>query len=238
MHPVSEVNYFDFDTTQKYYLMRGFFQYEQFFENVKDEIINHDLKVYPHAISKFKSYFTEAVKAVKNSPKSVAFHMRLGDYVRYKIDFPIDYYINAIEMMKENVQDATFFVFTDSIQLAEKKLAFIANFDYVIVSDESLTSLEEFELMRLCKHFIIPNSTFSWWAAYLSLASKKDKQVIAPFPRLRKAKWRELEQNLETPFLFELHQIFRYPKEWLLLTPFPDEPQENNIVLDQQPQFN
>lgn len=41
--------------------------------------------------------------------------MRLGDYVRHKIDVSIDYYITAIDMMREKVSNATYFVFTDTI---------------------------------------------------------------------------------------------------------------------------
>lgn len=97
--------------------------------------------------------------------------MRLGDYVKYKLDFPVDYYMDAIKLMREKVSDAVFFVFSDSIPLAERMLSQIPEIDYYFVSDESMISLDEFELMRLCKHFVIPNSTFSWWAAYLSTSA-------------------------------------------------------------------
>ena len=43
---------------------------------------------------------------------------------------------------------------------------------------EKLNDYEEFYLMRNYKYYIIPNSTFSWWAAYLSL--KKNKLIFIP----------------------------------------------------------
>jgi hypothetical protein len=43
------------------------------------------------------------------------------------------------------------------------------------------TDYEEFAVMRQCDHFIITNSTFSWWAAYLGdSVAKEEKIVIAP----------------------------------------------------------
>ena len=44
--------------------------------------------------------------------------------------------------------------------------------------DGNDTVAEKIKLMSMCKHFIISNSSFSWWAQFLS--NYDEKVVIAP----------------------------------------------------------
>ena len=49
--------------------------------------------------------------------------------------------------------------------------------DCAFLPQEKYTSgfLRDFMLMRLCRHAIVPNSTFSWWAAWLMEHERKSK---------------------------------------------------------------
>ena len=71
-----------------------------------------------------------------------------------------------------------FFVFStghDDIEWIKENYHFNANIQYV---DLDNPDYEELRLMKACKHFIISNSTFSWWAAFL--ARNKTKIVWVP----------------------------------------------------------
>ena len=79
----------------------------------------------------------------------------------------------ALDQMKEKLGDFKLFIFTDDKEFVRERFHLC---EYELVED--VTDLEEFVLMQQCKHHIIANSTFSWWAAYLS--ENKGGVVFAP----------------------------------------------------------
>ncbi|TKF64192.1 alpha-1,2-fucosyltransferase [Vibrio sp. F13] len=103
--------------------------------------------------------------------KSVSLHIRRGDYVSNEIAnqlhgiCPISYYLKAIDEIRNDHGDVTFFIFSDDIKWCKNSLGNIKDCYFV---DEVDNAIEEFFLMKACTGNVIANSTFSWWAAYLS----------------------------------------------------------------------
>lgn len=115
---------------------------------------------------------------------SIAVHVRRGDYMKpvnaetRMVCGSIDYYTRAFEKIKKSVENPVFYIFSDDISWVKKNFK---GLDCVFISHNTGTnSYLDMYLMSLCKHFVIANSSFSWWAAWLSKSS--EKQVIMPFP--------------------------------------------------------
>lgn len=125
----------------------------------------------------------ELSNVLKSSDNSISIHVRRGDYVNNahfseKIGTcDMDYYIKAIAYMGEHIDQPQYFVFSDDIEWAKENLPL--NTNSIFVDHNTLSnSYIDMQLMSLCKHHIIANSTFSWWGAWLN--NNKDKIVIAP----------------------------------------------------------
>jgi hypothetical protein len=120
---------------------------------------------------------------IKNTPQSVAIHIRRGDYVsdpvateRHLIcDMP--WYKAAWNFVRSNLEDSHAFVFSDDPAWVRDNLNFEGNITIVEnMPDEE--PWKDMARMSLCEHYIISNSSYSWWAAYLS--NSASKMVVAP----------------------------------------------------------
>ncbi len=110
------------------------------------------------------------------SSNSVGVHIRRGDYVALgKIACPIEYYEYSINEIAGKVKDAVFFIFSDDINWVKQNL----NTDkQVVFVDNNNDTVDDFTLFSSCSHFILSNSTFSWWGAFLG--KETNKIVLAP----------------------------------------------------------
>lgn len=176
----------------------GFFQVYQYPEAVRHILKNEFIVKTPA-----NKQNAELIAELENC-NSVCVHIRRGDYMnpRWKnlqiCDF--DYYNRAINYIASNVSDPVFYIFSnthDDIEWIRKNYHFqingcqTPNVRYV---DLENPDYEELRLMYTCRHFVISNSTFSWWGAWLSpnenkivcmpqrwnLETKTDKHIKCP----------------------------------------------------------
>jgi Glycosyl transferase family 11 len=132
---------------------------------------------------------------IENCSDSVAVHVRRGDYKHLQHIFTLlreDYYERAFNFMEANLSTPEYFVFSDEIDLVQRHLSFIRDVHFVRTN----TALADFELMRRCRHNIIANSTYSWWAAYLN--ENENKIVIAPATYYGNKEWQAEYQRQDT----------------------------------------
>lgn len=85
------------------------------------------------------------------------------------------YFKNAFDVMKKMHPSATFIIFSDNVDWAKSVVG--DNISALYESGKN-TICEKITLMRNCNHFIIANSSFSWWTQYLS--DGDNKTVISP----------------------------------------------------------
>lgn len=156
-------------------MVSGFFECPKYFDNVKEQIQEEFQPINP-PIEKNKKLYEEIEKS-----ESVCVTIRRGDFLsdKYKDNFYVctpDYFKKGIEILSKKVKNPKFFVFSDDIEWCKNNLKFLPKGTMYESGDDP--AWEKLRLMYSCKHFIISNSTFSWWAQYL--CRNKNKKVVAP----------------------------------------------------------
>lgn len=160
---------------KKLVYLDGYFQNFNYFNSVRDVLLG-DFAL--------KNGFSNEAKKIKedieSADQSVAMHIRRGDFVTTCKNWnglcDINYYRNALAEIQKKYAKTKLYIYSDDIKWAQENLKFDSQM--IFVSRPNLSSVEELMLMSLCKHQIIANSTFSWWAAWLN--QNNQKIVIAP----------------------------------------------------------
>ena len=108
------------------------------------------------------------------STESVCVNVRRGDYVSLPASIAFhgfvgtEYYAESIKIIHARVTNPNVFVFSDEIGWCIDNLRFDCPTTFVGHDYAGEKFREYLYLMSLCKHFIIPNSSFAWWGAWLS----------------------------------------------------------------------
>ena len=117
--------------------------------------------------------------------EAVAVHFRRGDLVsnpRYQntqSPLGVEYYNRAFEEIRARVSSPKYFIFSDDITYVRES-GICPDGAIFVDCVEDWNSYDALHLMTLCKHFVIANSTFSWWGAWLN--PSLDKIIIRPDP--------------------------------------------------------
>ncbi len=159
-------------------ILSGYWQNQRYFIEEKNEIAEI-FQFVPFDESENGAKNRLAAEKIKET-NSVSIHVRRGDYVSnpwYDGVVTIEYYQKAVDFIKNNVQNPQFFVFSDDLDWCKAELKLPENAVFVDWNSGK-NSFRDMQLMSLCRHNIITNSSFSWWGAWLN--RNPEKIVIRP----------------------------------------------------------
>ena len=155
-------------------VLKGYWQCPKYFEHERKELL-HQLNLKQTSANYYKY-----LPLVQQS-NSIALHVRRGDYVldpttnAFHGVCSMSYYVNAMQKLATlGIQDKPIFIFSDDIEWCENQFSDWGKVTFI----SDLNDRESLQLMSKCKHQIIANSSFSWWAAWLN--NNPDKQIMAP----------------------------------------------------------
>lgn len=156
----------------KDFILYGFWQNTKYFDDVIYELKeqfrpNYDLD---HQVKDIQNQILQ-------SDESVGIHVRRGDFVGLGWAEGADYYLRAINKMKQSLGDCNCFIVSDDKEWAKKHFSKIENVKVIDIKTPTC-DIDEFFLLSLCRHQIISESTFGWWAAYLN--TNPERKIVIP----------------------------------------------------------
>lgn len=168
-YPCAKVN-------KKNKYISGLFQNEKYFKDIR-KILLEEFQV------KTKPTYDNYLKMQElDKCNAVCVHIRRGDYLLPQFSFlnicNEKYYQRGMDYIEQHVENPVFYIFSNNkkeIEWIKQNYHFKQEVKYIELNNPDY---EELRLMYHCKHFIMSNSTFSWWGSYL--APNEDKIVIAP----------------------------------------------------------
>ena len=159
------------------FLLNGYWQSEKYFSGVARKVI--EIFGTPNNLSTQSHLMMDQIV----NRDAICVHIRRGDYVTNPVAIEthglcgIEYYKEGIQQIAKNLSNPHCFIFSDDIKWAKANLS--TNIPMTFVDFNGPTEAhQDLWLMATCKHFVIANSSLSWWGAYLG--TYHCKQVIAP----------------------------------------------------------
>jgi len=165
-----------FNATSNTYLI-GYWQSEKYFSSYAQQIRN-DFSFKNPLIGQ-NDYWSKLIQ----SNNAISLHVRRSDMVnnpevvKTHGSCGLDYYTAAADKIVEGLENPVFFIFSDEPDWCKANLK-LEHPTHYIDNNVGDTAYCDLQLMSLCRHHVIANSSFSWWGAWLN--PRSDKKVIAP----------------------------------------------------------
>jgi hypothetical protein len=155
--------------------VQGYWQSEKYFKSVSTDLRKMDF-TFKEPLLDISLQLMEKIKQTN----AVCIHIRRGDFLNNPFHGTMGqgYYSKGEELIKSKIKDPVFYVFSDEIEWCRIHLKFQGPVTFVSDNYTGNKCQDYLRLMAGCKHFIISNSSFAWWAVWLS--GQKNNMVIAP----------------------------------------------------------
>jgi hypothetical protein len=200
-------NYYERNLENKNYDSLGWLQTEKYFDQ---KLTKHYFEFSDVLKDKIKDLYSEAFKK-----KTILISIRRGDFVDHPDYFqlPVNYYLNSLIRFFPDWKSHNLVVLSDDIGYCKFHFSFLDN----VFFGEALNDVEQLCLGSMCDDFIISNSTFSWWSAWLG--EKEHSKIIRPL------------KNFDGPKSIELNDKDYFPERWTCYNHMNDRINLGNTVV-------
>ena len=171
-------NLYDHISKDKNIYISGYFQKHEYIKDIRNDLLI-DFAITDKIEETSKKLLSEI-----NTTNSICINIRRADYVTNKNMtafhgvYGKNYIDNGMSIITDKVDSPHIFIFSDDMKWCKDNLTFDYPHTFVDHTHKGRKFGQYLFLMSKCKHFIIPNSSFGWWAAWL--CENKNKIVITP----------------------------------------------------------
>lgn len=167
----------EIETVSAPVILNGYFQSERYFSSIQ-QLISEEFTLQNEPKSA-----TAELLALIHASDAICVHIRRGDYITnasanaYHGTCAVNYYDDGLAEVSAGLRNPHCFVFSDDPQWVREN--FKTSLPMTLVDIHGTQEAhEDLRLMRECRHFVIANSSLSWWGAWLS--AREGKRVVAP----------------------------------------------------------
>lgn len=159
-------------------LVDGYWLSEKYFLDIED-ILRAEFTVR----GELNDYTKRMEEKIHAAEHPIMIHVRRADYAtafsHIHGTLSADYYAQAFSRMREQVPNASYYVFSDEPEWAREHIHPDGPTEYI--GQGAKWNYLDLHLMSLCRHFILANSTFGWWGAWLSKTYRRNITIMPKY---------------------------------------------------------